>query len=188
MPARFDPRTERVAVSICGIGGQGIVLAGVVLGQAAVESGIWASQSAAYTVAARGGFARSEVILAPTEQPCPIAEEADVIVALAEEGWLGDRTRLKSGGLALCDEELTPLPGKDAHVVTVPFARIARAAGHPRSINVVALGVLTGLTGVVPEAGLLAALEANLGARPATTEALAAGIAAGRELAGSLSF
>ncbi len=171
-----------MAVSICGIGGQGIVVAGVVLGQAAVESGLWASQSAAYTVAARGGFARSEVILAPDEQPCPIAEEVDVIIALAEEGWAGDRGRLCPGGLALCDEGLSPLPGGKGRTVTVPFARLAAEAGHPRSVNIVALGVLIGLTGMIPESSLLLALEANLGARPGNSEAMQAGLEVGQKL------
>jgi 2-oxoglutarate ferredoxin oxidoreductase subunit gamma len=175
----LDPRKQAVSVSICGVGGQGVVLAGVVLGQAAIDAGMWAAQSAAYTVAARGGFARSEVILAGQAQACPLAEDVDVIVALAEQGWSGDRQRLRPGGVAICDEGIGDASAVDGLYLAVPLQQIAAAAGQPRSVNLVAVGLLGGLFDLVPMDLALAAADQHLGHRPGNAIALQAGYAAG---------
>ena len=181
----LDPRKDAVSVSICGVGGQGVVLAGVVLGQAAINTGLWACQSAAYTVAARGGFARSEAILAPVAQACPLAEDVDVIIGLAAEGWRSDRSRLRRTGWALCDEGVAGMAAAAGTVVTVPFERIAAECGQPRSVNLVALGVLNGVFGLVPAEEMLAAADEHLGQRPGNAVALQAGTEAGIRLRNS---
>lgn len=176
---KLDPRREAVSVSICGVGGQGVVLAGVVLGQAAINAGLWAAQSAAYTVAARGGFARSEVILAAQAQACPLAEDVDVIVALEEQGWRGDRHRLRRGGVAVCDEGIGDAASVDGLYLAVPLQQIAASVGQSRSVNLVAVGLLVGLFDLVPMDLALAAADEHLGHRPGNAIALQAGYAAG---------
>jgi len=168
-----------LAVSICGVGGQGVVLAGVILGEAAVAAGRWACQSAAYTVAARGGFARSEVIIADTPQASPLAEQVDVIIGLADEGWRTERGRLALGGLALLDCGVTP-GDVQGRVVSLPLSELARQAGRPRSVNLVALGALAGLTAIVPDQALADAILQAMGGRPEDLAAYRAGIEVGR--------
>lgn len=182
LPA-VDLQRAPLSVSICGVGGQGVVLAGVILGEAAVRSGLWAAQSAAYTVAARGGFARSEVVIARRPQACPLVELADVIVGLASEGWQGDKQRLRGGGLAICDTGVgTPADVPDASFLTVPMGKIALAADGLRSINLVALGVLVGLLGILEPEAVIDAAEAQLGSRPGNAAAIRAGVDAANEL------
>ncbi|OGS68990.1 MAG: hypothetical protein A2Y96_01650 [Firmicutes bacterium RBG_13_65_8] len=173
-----------LSVSFAGVGGQGIVLAGVVLGEAAVSAGLWACQSAAYTVAARGGFTRSEVLISASPLACPLAEEVDVVVALAGLGWEAECRRLRRGGLGLAElSEVDPAAGRgEVRVSLVPFARIAAEAGADRSANVVAVGVLAGLTGAVPREALLAAVHRHLGAARAAPAALVAGLETGAKL------
>jgi len=181
------PGGRALAVSFAGLGGQGIVLAGVILGEAAVESGLWACQSAAYTVAARGGLARSEVLISDGPLACPLAEELDAVLALAELGWTAEGRRLAPGGVGLVEEGLrlgdTPAGRR---VLTVPFAGTAAGSGAPRSANVVAVGVLAGLMAAVPLEPLLAAVGRHLPASRTATAAAEAGYTLGRQLGSSL--
>lgn len=182
LPA-VDLQQAPLNISICGVGGQGVVLAGVILGEAAVRSGLWAAQSAAYTVAARGGFARSEVVIARLPQACPLVERADVIVGLASEGWQGDKQRLRAGGLAICDTDVgTPADVPEASFLRVPMGKIALAADGLRSINLVALGVLVGLLGILEPESIIDAAEVQLGSRPGNAAAIRAGVGAASEL------
>ena len=183
-----NDRSKARAVSICGVGGQGVVLAGVILGDAAVRAGLWACQSASYTVAARGGFARSEVLVAGRAQACPLAEEVDLLLALADEAWRVERERLAAGGLAILDQAMRSAspegqPDSDATVLVLPLSQLAKESGRPRSINVVGLGALAGLTDIVPKEALAAAISANLGGHPGDLAALESGYAAGRAAA-----
>lgn len=173
---------RRLGVSICGVGGQGVVLAGVILGEAAIVAGRWACQTAAYTVAARGGFAKSEVLLADEPLACPLPEALDVIVGLADEGWRTERGRLDPGGLAILDQGIEPGQVR-GRVVRLPLGDLARSTGRPRSANLVALGALVGITGVLPEEALVQAIENALGAGAGDLAAFEAGLAAGRGLA-----
>jgi len=181
-------RSKACAVSLCGVGGQGVVLAGVILGDAAVRAGLWACQSAAYTVAARGGFARSEVLVAGQAQACPLAEQVDLLLALADDAWRVEKERLAAGGLAVLDEAVRPAcaaepPGSDTTILVLPLGQLAKEAGRPRSINVVGLGALAGLTDIVPKEALAAAISANLGDNPGDLVAFELGYAAGRAAA-----
>ena len=182
MTDQFEAPSRPIAVSICGVGGQGVVLAGVILGEAAVAVGLWACQSAAYTVAARGGFARSEVILAPEAQACPLAEQLDLVIGLAEEGWRVERSRLSPEGLALLDADVAPA-GYAGRVVSLPLTELARQAGRPRSANLVALGALIGLTGILPPPAVANAIERAMGGRAGDLAAFASGVEAGRSQA-----
>ena len=74
-------------VRICGFGGQGIVLAGVVLGEAAVKAGHQAVQTQSYGPEARGGAARAEVVIADGPISYPRVLLADVVVALSQPGY-----------------------------------------------------------------------------------------------------
>lgn len=170
--------SDRLAVSICGVGGQGVVIAGVILGEAACGAGLWACQSASYTVAARGGFARSEVIVAPEPEACPLAEELDLVVGLDDTGWIRERARLRAGGLAICDEGLDPARGEYRRL-DLPLGRLAAEAGGAKSANLVALGALAAITGLVDQPILAAAVCRHLGDGESSRRALAAGFAAG---------
>jgi 2-oxoglutarate ferredoxin oxidoreductase subunit gamma len=169
-----------MAVSICGVGGQGVVLAGVILGEAAVTAGRWACQTAAYTVAARGGFAKSEVVVADGPQASPLPEALDVVIGLADEGWRPERRRLLPGGLAILDTDVEA--GEVAgRLIRLPLGEIARRVGRPRSVNLVALGALIGITGVLPAAAVVHAIGQALEGRAGDIAAFEAGLAAGRE-------
>ena len=74
-------------IRIVGFGGQGIILAGVILGEAATRAGHKAVQTQSYGPESRGGAARSEVVISSEPIDYPRVNEADVVVALSQEGY-----------------------------------------------------------------------------------------------------
>jgi len=74
-------------IRICGFGGQGIVLTGVILGEAAARAGFEAVQTQSYGPESRGGAARSEVVISTEPIDYPRVSRADVLIALSQSAY-----------------------------------------------------------------------------------------------------
>lgn len=156
----------QVRVRFCGFGGQGIVLLGEVLGHAAILGGRWAAQSAAYGAEARGSASTSEVVISEGWIAYPKVEEADILVAMSQEGYERYLPWTSPEGLVLFDTGLvSPSPREGRRHWPVPAHRLAREElGNPLVANMVMLGALVGLTGVVTPEEARAALKARVAA------------------------
>ncbi len=144
--------TERYEIRLSGEGGQGLVLAGKILAEAAaLYDGKNATQSQSYGPEARGGASRSDVIISDGEIDYPKAMNLDILLALTQESvdkYIGN---LKPGGVLVVDSDsVHNVPEGDFKVVKVPILRTAREeVGKSIVANMVALGVITKITGVV---------------------------------------
>lgn len=173
---------KRVEVRFGGSGGQGVVLAGVILAEAAILSGRNAAQSQVYGPESRGGASRSDVVVADGEIGFPKAQALDVLVAFTQEACERYSGSLRPDGLLLADERIQP-PDGPWTARSLPFVETARAAaGSPLSANVVALGALAGLTGVVETGALRRAVEARI--RPRSRDRNLRALDAGLRLVG----
>jgi 2-oxoglutarate ferredoxin oxidoreductase subunit gamma len=152
-------------IRICGFGGQGIVLAGVVLGAAAVRAGRWAVQTQSYGPEARGGAARSEVIIADEPIAYPRVLSADVLVALSQPGYDRYAGEMAPGGLIVVEERIVQADGARA----VGFLEAAEQAGNKIVANIVMVGYLNALLQIAPHEMLE---ETVLESVPAGTEEL----------------
>jgi 2-oxoglutarate ferredoxin oxidoreductase subunit gamma len=76
---------RRTELRICGFGGQGVVLAGQVLGRAAVYDGWNVVQTQSYGAEARGTTAKSEVIISNSRIGFPAVRRCDILVAMDQE-------------------------------------------------------------------------------------------------------
>jgi len=179
--------TDRIEIRLAGEGGQGMILAGIILAEAAaIYDGLNAVQTQSYGPEARGGASRSEVILAQGEIDHPEVIEADVLVALSQEACDKFASKVKANGLLIVDEDkVERLPSHAA--IRVPIARLAfETTGKAITANTVALGVLVGLTGIVSRPAIEAAVLARApqGTEAMNRQALAAGFAAAKQLSG----
>lgn len=178
----------RYEMRLSGEGGQGLVLAGKIMAEAAaIYDDRNATQSQSYGPEARGGASKSEVIISDGEIDFPKAESLDLLLALTQEALDKYHHDLKPGGLLLVDADAVErLPKGKWKVVQVPFIRIAREKiGRAIVANIVAVGVIVKLSGAVSEK---AAEEAILARVPRGTEelnldAFRAGLAAAEEYA-----
>ncbi len=175
MPSRYEIR-------LAGSGGQGLILAGIILAVAeGVYDGKFVCQTQSYGPEARGGASKAEVVISDAEIDYPKAIRPDVLLAMNQkslDAYVGD---LKPEGILLVDADLVKeIPISPA--VAVPFTRIARDLGRPMVANIVALGALAQLTQAVSLKSLEAAVLARVpkGTEDLNRRALAAGIAAAR--------
>lgn len=148
MHAKFS--AERIEIRLAGEGGQGMILAGIILAEAAaIYDGKQVIQTQSYGPEARGGASKAEVVIGKGEIDYPEVIQADVLVALSQEACDRYAGNLKKHGLLIVDEEkVGRIPV--THAIKAPITRLAvEATGKAITANVVALGVLVGMTGVV---------------------------------------
>ena len=143
---------QRTEVRIGGFGGQGVVLAGVLLGQAALNDGRYAVQNQSYGAEARGGAARSEVIIADATIIYPEVVAPDIMVVLSQAALDRYQADFPANGTLIADEELVSeipeLPR--ARILRCPFTEVAgNELKRPITANMVMLGYMARATGVV---------------------------------------
>ena len=181
MADRNGRGASRTEIRLAGEGGQGMILAGIVLAEAAaIYDGKNAIQTQSYGPEARGGASKAEVIISEGEIDYPKVISADALVVMSQEACDKYAAALKKSGLLIVDEEkVGRVPTSRA--VQVPITRLAlEATGKTITANVVALGVLVGLTQIVSRQAIEKAVAARApqGTQDMNRAALAAGFAA----------
>jgi len=176
----------RTEIRLAGEGGQGMILAGIVLAEAAaIHDGKNAVQTQTYGPEARGGASKAEIIIDQDEIDFPEVINADVLVALSQEACDKYASNLKKEGLLIVDsEKVVRVPFSSA--IKVPITRLAvEATGKVITANVVALGLLVGLTGVVSREAIEKAVlrRAPKGTEEINRLALQTGFASAEQLA-----
>jgi 2-oxoglutarate ferredoxin oxidoreductase subunit gamma len=189
VPARFSD--ERIEIRLAGEGGQGMIFAGVLLAEAAaIYDDKNAVQTQNYGPEARGGASKAEVIIGNGEIDFPEVINADVLVALSQEACDKYASNLKKDGLLIVDEEkVGRVPVTSA--IKVPISRLAlETTGKAFTANVIALGLLVGLTQVVSRAAIEKAVLARApkGTEEINRSALEAGFAVADRLVGEQAF
>lgn len=175
----------RYEIRLAGEGGQGMILAGLILAEAAV---MYDQKNACHTQSygpeARGGASKSEVVIDTEEIDYPKVIAADVLLAMSQEGCDKYYHDLKRDGTLIVDSvNVRRVPTSRAY--SVPIAAIAeQTTGRSITANVVGLGLLVGLTGVVSREALRSAVAARAprGTEELNLQALAAGFDAADEL------
>jgi 2-oxoglutarate ferredoxin oxidoreductase subunit gamma len=173
--------STRYELQLAGEGGQGLILAGIILAEAAaIFDGKNAAQAQSYGPEARGGASLSEVVIADEEIDYPKVMEADLLLAMSQEACDKYFYELKKDGLLIVDSvNVDRVPTTRA--LSVPITQIAEdATGRRITANMVALGVIVGLTNVVSRQAIEAAVAARApkGTLELNVKALQAGFAA----------
>ena len=175
---------RRYEVRLAGTGGQGAILAGILLAEAAIRDGKNVVQTQSYGPEARGGASRSEVVISEGEIRYPKVIQADITLCMSQEACDRYGGQVRRGGLLILDaDHVTRAPTTQA--VRVPMTTLARdVTGRAITANVVGLGLLAGLTGIVSREALEAAIRdrAPRGTADVNLKALAAGYEAARSL------
>lgn len=152
--------SEKKEVILSGTGGQGLILAGQILAEAAVLDGKNTVQTQSYGPEARGGASRSEVIISDGEIDYPKVTRPDVLLAMSQEALNKYSPLVGRGGTIIVDTTyIEELPSTLARVVAFPCSRMAKEnLGREVVANIVALGALAAITGVVSRESLEEAL------------------------------
>jgi 2-oxoglutarate ferredoxin oxidoreductase subunit gamma len=170
----------RVEFRLSGSGGQGLLLAGIVLAEGAILEGKNAVQTQSYGPEARGGSSKAEVVISDEDIDYPKATDPDFLLALTAEAYQ-TYGRLMGAGLIVTDASVTLDPEIRARTVALPIIETAAKVGKKVVANIVALGVLGGLSGVASRQSLREAVRNRV---PRGTEDLnMAALDAGLDLA-----
>lgn len=139
----------RTEFRLSGSGGQGLLLAGIVLAEAAIIEGKNAVQTQSYGPEARGGSSKAEVVISEDDIDYPKATDPDYLLALTAESYK-TYGKLMTKGLIIVDSSVALLPEITARTVQVPILQTAaEVIGKAVTANIVALGVLGGISGIV---------------------------------------
>ena len=144
-------------LTLAGIGGQGSIMAGVILGSAAVTyDNKYATQTQAYSSELRGGFAATWVIISDEPVVFPRVVNPDVIVAQAQDSISRFAKTLKPGGILIIDSDMVKeVPEGVGQIHRIAATTIARKeVGLGITANMTMLGALCKVTGVVSRQAL----------------------------------
>lgn len=155
---------ERYELRFSGSGGQGMILAGIIMAEAAIRDGKNAVQSQSYGPESRGGASRSEVIISNGGIDYPKATRIDAMLALTQEACDKYYKDIKKDGILLVDsDEVKNLPEGDFKVYSYPIIRSARdEVGKVIVANIISLGMITELTKVVSRDAMEGAVLARV--------------------------
>ncbi len=162
----------RYEVRLSGEGGQGIVLAGVILAEAAaIYDGKNATQTQVYGPESRGGASKAEVIISDEEIDYPKAMAVDLLLALTQAAADKYGHDLKPSGILVADStKVVHVPSGQFAVHRLPIIDTAKdAVGKAMVANIVSLGVIAGLSKVVSRQAIERAVLARV---PRGTEEL----------------
>jgi 2-oxoglutarate ferredoxin oxidoreductase subunit gamma len=134
---------------MCGLGGQGVVLAGQILGRAAVFDGLNVVQTQSYGAEARGSNAKSEVIISDGKIGFPVVRHCDVLIAMSQGSLDLSAEDLKEDGVLIVDDMSVEHVPEDltAKVFRVAATKIAEDSFKSKLYaNIVMLGAITTIT------------------------------------------
>jgi len=145
------PLPKRTEIRIAGLGGQGVVLAGHILGKAAVNDGLQVVQTQSYGAEARGSAAKSEIILSDGKIGFPMVRKSDVLVAMSQTALGMHLKNLKETGTLIVDTDtIKEAPSTSAKVFKVDATRKAETELKSRMYaNMVMLGAIVKITKLV---------------------------------------
>ncbi|ALM74525.1 2-oxoacid:ferredoxin oxidoreductase subunit gamma [Thermococcus barophilus] len=147
----------RKEVLISGFGGQGVILASVILGRAAaVYEGLYAVQTQSYGPESRGGASKAEVVISDEPIDYPKTLRPDYAVFLSQEAYQKYLTHLKENAILIIEKDLIPHRNEEVEkklklkVYALPLTKIAEeTTGLSLTMNILALGLLVALTEIV---------------------------------------
>ncbi len=173
---------KRWEVRLIGTGGQGMVTVSIILAEAAVHEGRNVVQSQNYGPEVRGGHSTSYVIVSDDSILYPKIDSPNVLVVMSNRDYQTYLPSLAPDGIIIINGDVDPVTLPD-RIYAVPITDIAHdQVGKPITANIVSLGVILGMTGMLSEEATLEAMKAHVPAKALeiNKQAFALGIEAGK--------
>lgn len=151
-------------ISLSGTGGQGLILAGIILAEAAIIDGKEAIQTQSYGPEARGGASKAEVLISNEPIDYPKVLSADILLVMSQEACNKYSGLVGPNGRMIIDSSLVwDIPEIAAKVIPLEITKMAtEELGKVMVANIIALGALVGLTQAVSQEALKTAVLARV--------------------------
>jgi 2-oxoglutarate ferredoxin oxidoreductase subunit gamma len=146
---------------LTGTGGQGLILAAIMLAEAGINAGQNVAQSQSYGPEARGGASRAEVIIGNVEIHYPKVEKPDFVLTLSQEAYKKYGLHLNEDAILIVDNsQVTEVKPRSVNFYALPITKTARTQfGSEQSANILALGVVASLSGEIHWENVLQAVQ-----------------------------
>ncbi len=144
-------------IRFSGFGGQGVVLAGVIYGRAAVIEGKNALQTQSYGSASRGGASKSDVIISDEKIYELEFTTPDVLIAMSQEAYTIYAQQLKEDSIVIVEKDLVRTGEGKTHSISA--TRIAEGLGQKVMANIVMLGFMSALVSIVSKDAVCEAIR-----------------------------
>lgn len=176
-------------ITISGVGGQGMILCGTMIAEAAaIHDHKRATLSSEYGVETRGTFAKSDVIVSDEEIYFPDVTEPNLIVCLHQVAYERYSGKVDDQALIVYNSaEVTPNSERAAFERGVDITKMAKELGHPAVANIITMGIIVGLLEVISIEGAEDAIRRFFGKRgeklvALNCKAFETGYAVGKEM------
>ncbi len=157
---------KHLEVKLGGFGGQGIILAGYILGKAAsIYDKRNATLTQSYGPESRGGACSAQVIISDEEVDYPEVLHPDILAIMSKEAYDKFTSNVSSTGIILFDEDLVEnnrqLPAS-SKCYSIPATRFAEELGRRITANIIMLGFLVAITGIVQKESMECAISTSI--------------------------
>lgn len=158
---------DRAEIRIAGFGGQGVVLAGFILGKAAsLYDRRAATMTQSYGPESRGGACSADVVIGTEEIGYPRVKSPHVLIAMSQEAYTTNVPLAREDALVVVDSDLvqTEAPARGV-VKSIPATRLAEELGKKLVANIIMLGYFAAQTGMLSEQAMRKAIQSSVPAR-----------------------
>ncbi len=174
-------------IRITGFGGQGVILSGYIIGKAAsIFNDQHATLTQSFGPEARGSACSAQVIVSDDRVLYPYVTKANILVAMSKDGYMTHKNNLSEGGIVVYEKDLVPVEehGSGVKAFGIPATRFAEELGRKIVLNIVMVGFLGAVSGLLPEEALRKAVETSVppGTEELNLQAFDKGYQYGRQL------
>lgn len=148
---------DRYEVILAGSGGQGLIVCGMMLGEAAILEGKNVVQTQSYGIASRGGLSMAEVVIDKNEIVFQQVQKPNLVLALTEEAMQKYVPNPPAIPVFYDTTLLQPRNGRNHYGFS--FTAMSAEFGHAGTANMIALGVMSAVTGMVRPESLEAVIK-----------------------------
>jgi 2-oxoglutarate ferredoxin oxidoreductase subunit gamma len=154
--------SREIEIRLCGIGGQGLLVAGAILAEALTLEGLRVAQSQSFEPTSRGGMSRTDLVGSEGAVDFPLATALDCALILDQLAAEPTASLVKPRGLVLLDRERVPRPPRGGFSLhSLALCESAKELGDPRVANLVGLGALARLGELCSDASLDRAIRST---------------------------
>lgn len=165
--------SNQTEIIISGVGGQGLILCGTLLGEAAVSGGKKATLSSEYGVETRGTFSKSDLIVSDNEIYFPDVTTPDIVVCLAQVAYERYTGKLPGNAILIYNnEEVSAKTPSGAQEIGISLNSISLQLGSPAVANIYIMGLIAGYTELASPDLAKSTLEQFFGKRGETILAM----------------
>ena len=139
---------KKYQIRLSGSGGQGVILAAIILADASIEQGLNAIQTQSYGPEARGGASKAEVIISNDEINYPKVLNANILLSLTQNSYEKYVSSLDKDGILIVDSKIKLKGNEPFEVYSLPILKTAVEKFETSMVaNIISVGSIYGFLG-----------------------------------------